>query len=127
MNVTWNMFDAAVKDLTAQIKPKVDLFGLDSVYGIPRGGLCLAVALSHSLGLPLVIRPKPNSLVVDEICDTGKTLRKYTSKGYITATIVNLYEAKVHPTFAWMNIPTPYVGPHRVWINFPWEVSQHGN
>ena len=48
----------------------------EGVYGIPRGGLCLAVALSHSLGLPLLDKPKNNSLIVDDVYDTGCTLEK---------------------------------------------------
>lgn len=56
------------------INAKIKKF--EGVYGFPRGGLCLAVALSHSLELPLLEEPKNNSLIIDDIYDTGYTLEK---------------------------------------------------
>jgi len=51
-----------------------------SIYAIPRGGLIPGVYLSHKLGLPLYtdgVRSM-NTLVVDDILDTGNTLERYT-------------------------------------------------
>lgn len=48
-----------------------------SIYGIPRGGVPVAVILSSKLGLPLVDEVQPDSLVVDDLVDSGKTLEKY--------------------------------------------------
>ena len=46
---------------------------IDSVMGLPRGGLIPAVMLSHKLNLPLVFEPTRKTLIVDDICDSGKT------------------------------------------------------
>lgn len=48
---------------------------IDSVFGLKRGGLIPAVMVSHRLGLPWSDVMLPNTLVVDDICDTGVTLK----------------------------------------------------
>lgn len=44
------------------------------VYGVPRGGLVLAVMISHKMGIPLLQHPKDCCLVVDDCYETGRTL-----------------------------------------------------
>ena len=46
---------------------------IDSVMGLPRGGMIPAVLISHELNLPFVLHPGKNTLVVDDINDTGAT------------------------------------------------------
>lgn len=71
IRLTWNDFDQAV-DLIAGYCAAIPVTG---VYGFPRGGMPLAVALSHRLGVPLVPGPTaPGTLIVDDIHDTGRTL-----------------------------------------------------
>ena len=70
--LSWIEFDECINSIYKQCKNK----NFEGVYGFPRGGLCLAVALSHSLGLPLLNEPKNNSLIIDDIYDTGYTLEK---------------------------------------------------
>ncbi len=48
---------------------------IDSVFGLKRGGLIPAVMVSHKLGLPWSDVMLPNTLVIDDICDTGETLK----------------------------------------------------
>lgn len=67
--LSWHDFDKAVSRLAAMVPSDVT-----ALYGIPRGGLALAVALSHLTGLPLATQPGPGVLLVDEIADSGKTL-----------------------------------------------------
>lgn len=64
------------------------------VYGIPRGGLCLATMLSHSLSVPLLMSPIPGCIIVDDICDSGESLVHYVKNSsspdkprYITVTM----------------------------------------
>ena len=66
----WNHFDLAVKALSNQFSASE----YSGVFGVPRGGLCLAVALSHALDLPLLDNPTPDALIVDDVCETGRTL-----------------------------------------------------
>lgn len=48
---------------------------IDSVFGLKRGGLIPAVMVSHRLNLPWSDVMLPNTLVVDDICDSGVTLK----------------------------------------------------
>ena len=66
----WNHFDLAVKALSDQFSASK----YSGVFGVPRGGLCLAVALSHALDLPLLGNPTPDALIVDDVYETGRTL-----------------------------------------------------
>ena len=70
MTVTWDMADRFV-DSVSRICDENCFAG---VYGLPRGGLPLAVWISHRAGIPLLLAPCRNALVVDDIADTGATL-----------------------------------------------------
>ena len=47
---TWGEFDKSVE----QIANKCRFKNFSGIYGVPRGGLCLAVALSHKLKIELI-------------------------------------------------------------------------
>lgn len=71
LRLDWEHFDRAVTilaDALADTEAK-------KIYGVPRGGLILAVALSHRLGLPLSDTVDHETLWVDDIVDSGATLR----------------------------------------------------
>ena len=70
---TWNDFDRSVE----YIAKKCEFTEFSGIYGIPRGGLCLAVALSHRLKINLISEPKNYSLIVDDVYETGITLNSY--------------------------------------------------
>lgn len=53
----------------------------DGVYGIPAGGLVLAVCLHYRLDLPLLLAPTKKTLIVDDIVDTGHTMKPYIERG----------------------------------------------
>lgn len=86
------------------------------IYGIYRGGLPIAVHLSHHLNLPLIktfehITKPSEVLIVDDICDTGKTLEEF--KGHDTATLYYKDRSTVKPTY--------YVNTTNKWVIYPWE------
>ena len=87
---------------------------IDSVFGIKRGGLIPAVMVSHKLGLPWADVMLPNTLVIDDICDTGVTLKN--SIGCNTAVL----HYKPHTSCYRPNIyATIHEGDE--WIIYPWE------
>ena len=47
---------------------------VDGIYGVPRGGLPIAVLLSNRLGLPLLMAPTKQCIVCDDILDSGKMM-----------------------------------------------------
>tara|TARA_Y100001968_G_scaffold191269_1_gene175259 strand:+ start:250 stop:636 length:387 start_codon:yes stop_codon:yes gene_type:complete len=108
--LNWIEFDECVFSISKQCISKK----FKGIYGFPRGGLCLAVALSHSLGLPLLDKPKNNSLIVDDIYDTGNTLEKIK---HLKGTEIYVWVSKKKPT--WWNA---YIyTKEKDWIIFPWE------
>ena len=106
----WKEFDECVYSISKQCRNK----SFVGVYGFPRGGICLAVALSHSLGLLLLDEPKNNSLIVDDIYDTGYTLERTK---HLKGTEVHVWISKKQPT--WWNA-YKYT-TEKEWIIFPWE------
>ena len=107
---TWNEFDKSVEYIANQCK----FWKLSGIYGIPRGGLCLAVALSHKLNVELIEEPLENSLIVDDVFDTGITLNNY--KNIKGANFFVLF-SKTKPI--WWH--TVNLSKEKEWIVFPWE------
>lgn len=114
---TWADFDRAVDDLLEK------MHGVDvaAIYGIPRGGLPLAVSLSHRLQVPILqtitdsIFYSGHILVVDDISDSGKTLQRIAlPMRAITATIHITKHTDFIPDFH-------YVPRHADWVHYPWE------
>ena len=107
---TWTEFDKGVELIAKRCRS----FKFSGIYGIPRGGLCLAVALSHKLNVDLISKPIKNSLIVDDIYETGITLNPF--KDIDGARFFVLF-SKSDPI--WWN--TLYKIDKNEWIVFPWE------
>ena len=107
---TWREFDKSVE----YIANKSKFFKISAIYGVPRGGLCLAVALSHKLNLKIIDKPSKNSLIVDDVYETGHTLNQY--KGIQGAYYFVLFSKK---KLTWLN--TVNLTSKKDWIVFPWE------
>ena len=107
---TWNEFDKSV-DLIANECKKLKLSG---IYGVPRGGLCLAVALSHKLNVKLIEKPLKNSLIVDDVFETGITLSNYKNIEGINFFVL---VSKKKPIW-WKTV---ILSLKEEWIVFPWE------
>lgn len=116
--LTWEQFDQACLTLASNIKAARTKFS--GIYGIPRGGLVVAVKLSHLLDLPFVLDirdTKWNTLVVDDIADTGKTLAhqfRCVDHHLGIATLFYHKQSVVVPEF-WLFEKTSD------WVIFPWE------
>lgn len=112
IKVSWNDFTKQVNILAKKIKTSKEKF--DGIYGVPRGGLVLAVMLCHKLKLPLLQKPTKKSLVVDEISDTGKTLNKIKNKKI--ACVYSTNWTKTRPYFY-----CKLKNRKKEWLIFPWE------
>jgi len=112
--LSWNDVDDAVNKLCDKIR--FDQINIDSVHGIPRGGLIPAVLISHKLGLPYVGLVGPNTLVVDDICDSGVTLDK--GPGVYTAVLHYKPHTSCFQPTMWAEI---HEGNE--WLIYPWETK----
>ena len=111
---TWQEFDKSVEYIANKCK-NLEFAG---IYGIPRGGLCLAVALSHKLKVKLISEPINNSLIVDDVYETGFTLNPLRS---IEGAMFFVLFSKKEPT--WWNAVN--ISQKKEWIIFPWENSEN--
>lgn len=91
------------------------------VYGVPRGGLVLAVMVSHRLGIPLLLSPATGCLVVDDIADSGQTLVGLASQKYSHQALdVMVF---VRKTRCPLDLPCLIADQSDDWIVFPWEAE----
>ena len=65
-----------VKDV-ATLAAKIDASKYTGIYGIPRGGVPVALELSKHLNLPVVGEPTKGTLIADDLIDSGRTLAAY--------------------------------------------------
>ena len=107
---SWGEFDKSVE----QIANKGRFKKFSGIYGVPRGGLCIAVALSHKLKIELISKPKKNSLIVDDVYETGLTLTTFKD---IEGAMFFVLFSKIKPS--WWN--TVFISKKSQWIVFPWE------
>lgn len=108
--LNWGDIDLLVENLCRIITASGKQ--IKSVTGIERGGLIPAVMISHRLNIPYVGKINKDTLIVDDICDTGETLKNS----------IALYTATLHykPTSSF----TPDFYAKEVgqdWIVYPWE------
>ena len=95
-----------------------------SIYGIPRGGLVLAVLLSHKLNIPIISNTYDiceSTLIVDDILDSGNTIvdfkedHDHDDSNDLAVLVVN-EKSCISPDYCAME------NKQEVWIKFPWEV-----
>jgi hypoxanthine phosphoribosyltransferase len=78
-HLRWSEIDELVDILCK----KIIIYSIDGVeikdlWGLPRGGLIPTVMISHRLGIPVSNGTiSPNTLIIDDICDSGKTFKEY--------------------------------------------------
>lgn len=110
--LSWDDINILVEDLCQTIAASGA--EIKSITGIQRGGLIPAVMISHKLHIPYVSRVNKDTLVVDDICDTGETLKR--SIAMYTATLHYKPTAIFTPDFYSKEVGTE-------WIVYPWERS----
>jgi GTP cyclohydrolase I len=108
-SLTWADIRHAAADLVQRWRGEP----IRSVYGVPTGGAPVAVMVAQGLSLPLVEHPDADTLVVDDLIDTGRTLEAYQSNGhYVDA----LYRKPWSPKTL-----CPFAELRHAWLRFPWE------
>lgn len=88
--LTWAKYGELIEQLCQALAPVQSVYKCKGVYGVPRGGLPLAVAVSHHLKIPILEKlpyhvPFKKIMLLDDICDTGETIKEYHK--YLTVTL----------------------------------------
>jgi len=124
--ISWNQVDRYIDQLCEQVNDhceqnNYDIADLNGVYGIPRGGLIIAVMISHKLNLPYIDRLQTmygkRFLVVDDIADSGKTLEQMKAEVFNNALFATIHynsDSVFEPHF-WVKEKLTD------WIIYPWE------
>jgi len=110
--IDWETYGALIRLLGVELLKHGRTFS--GVYGLPRGGSIIAVALSHFLGIPFVTSKEniePETLIVDDLVDTGAQLSAYPNN--FKATLI---------CKPW-GIPKPdlYIYATEAWVVYPYE------
>lgn len=110
IRMSWADVSAEVAKLAARNRGKA----FSDVYGIPAGGVPVATLVAPILGLPLAEIPMPGrTLIVDDLVDSGTTLRRYQTLGHHTDALWR------KPTSPLDLAPAATVADG--WLAFPWE------
>lgn len=110
--LSWSDIDELVDKLCKRTQE--ESLPIDSVHGLKRGGYIPAVMISHRLNLPYSEVITPTTLVVDDICDTGVTLRD--GPGVYTAVLHQKPETSCFTPNIWAEL---HLGEE--WVLYPWE------
>jgi len=118
-NVTWKEIDTYINKIMKDLNG-VSL-GLKDIYAVPRGGFIPAVILSNKLDLPLEFnryKIRNHTLVVDDIEDSGNTIRELKSVKP-NAVYAVLFSKQDKPN---VNYYAKKVSMD-TWVKFPWETK----
>jgi len=111
--MTWEEVDSRIEEMVEELEKNWSTSPI-YIYGIPRGGLWVALLLRERLrvrGLPaeLVDYVDLDVVVVDDVVDSGSTINKYLGSARKILVLVNKQEEDLG------------------WIQFPWEVEVDQN
>ena len=109
-----------IKDAINNLAIRLPKNKYNSIYGIPRGGLIIAVLLSHKLNIPIIMdKSFINSkvLVVDDLVDSGNTIREFKKLhgNFDLVTIHYKNCSTIQPTYFYEEIDK------KIWCIYPWE------
>ena len=121
--ISWEQYQYAIDRMVLYYKQSTRISECGAVYGLPRGGLPIAVSLSHKLDLPLLMNyydrkivTDKKILVVDDIADTGNTLKDFDNDHNLLFTIHYHSQSVTKPDFwVW--------DKKDKWIVYPWETE----
>lgn len=124
--VTWKDVEDFVNQVAFELSNDPD-FICSGVYGLPRGGLVLAVMLSHKLHVPMLMSPAQDCLIVDDICDSGESLLHYVKNTSGLPADLRAYRiATMYFKENKFGILPDYFLKEKgdKWIVFPWEMEE---
>jgi hypoxanthine phosphoribosyltransferase len=116
-SIDWHVVEEMIYKLAERLRD----MEISNIYGIPRGGLVVAIRLSHILNKPLITDLKDgdaNTLIVDDVLETGATLAPFYDGGFKIAVLYWNSNLEYNICF-----PDFYVKEKtsKEWIDFPWE------
>ena len=118
INYSWQDLDQDMKRARVRILENPSM-PVKDIYAIMRGGLVPGVYLSHLLDLPMLKNKRDisnHTLVVDDICDSGRTMIKFLSELEVKPWTLSIFH-KPSSEFE----PNIWLRRTVNWQIFPWE------
>jgi len=112
MKMTWEDIETEANNLAGRWKD-VKLMG---VWGVPSGGVPVALIVSRLLNIPMLESPTYGGLIVDDLVDTGNTLSSFSG---LNDSVDALYRKPYSPTDI-----APDATEVSEWVVFPWEKDE---
>jgi GTP cyclohydrolase I len=103
---------ADIEHAAEQLAYRTRRAGFDSVWGIAQGGWPVALIVSRMLNIPVVDEPGSDTLIVDDLVDTGTTASRYFREFAFDA----LFRKPSSPDHL-----APLAVELDGWLAFPWE------
>jgi len=137
--ISWNDFKDAIIANKDYIKKNI-IKDNKYVYGLPRGGLPLAVLISHIFGLKLLTQFSKEDLkhtvLVDDIYDSGNTIQRFINTNLVHPTVTLIFGISKSTTEEMVGRSIPKTCEANIftilpihttgeWILFPWEVKDN--
>jgi len=136
IQITWPIFDNIMQRIAENYSDK----NIKKIIGISRGGLIPGVTLSHLLNIPftsikwqtrdgeirdtkkllsLINLDSSSTLFIDDICDSGRTIREISQLTPDSIWTTMITKNKDLVDFS------PLVLETDKWVIFPWETPHH--
>lgn len=114
MKLSYKDLDLLCKELASQLQVEIKPKGSEyRVFGVPTKGIFAGLALSRHLNLVMTDEPEEADFIIDDILDSGDTLRKWTRR-YPTKPFLVLVDKTKLPN-------------KNEWVEFPWETPNQLN
>lgn len=108
-----------IHELIDELVPQVLYQNIQFITGVPRGGLIPAVLLSHACDIPFVsntsLLRNESVLVVDDIVDSGHSMKVFKEVGYKTCCLHYKKLAVITPDIY------AQIADEDTWLIYPWE------
>lgn len=108
-----------IHNLIDELVPQVLCQNIAFITGIPRGGLIPAILLSHACDIPFTNNTtfinNESVLVVDDIVDTGHSMKNFVEMGYKTCSLHYKKSSIVRPLIY------AQIADEDTWLIYPWE------
>lgn len=121
--ITWRVYDGVIKNIVKKIKERGITY--DAIGTFSRGGYVPAVHIANLLDIQYVyeinayttaeIKEMGNLLIVDDITDSGDTLRRYKDLDLDIVCVCVKHSTLIKPSYPAMDIRLDE------WAVFPWE------
>jgi len=113
--LSWKGLGMLCDELRNELTIEVARRGLRTVFGIPVGGWFVAREIVRTLEALDSSPDVSRTVIVDDIVDSGETIRPYVEKGFLTAALYVKEGAAIKPDIFLRTVA------RGKWIVFPWE------